>query len=340
MTPKVSVCVPVYNGARYLRECLESILSQSYQDLEVLIVDDGSTDDSLAISSEYSKRDPRVRLLRNSKNLGLVGNWNHSVRLAQGEWIKFLFQDDLLAAGCITQMLAVDRGATDLIVARRSLAFAEDTPDNIKAIYNEYLTQNDLARHFPRCAEVSAEQFRALMIDLPDRNCIGEPSAVIVRKRAFERYGYFNPELVSLCDWEYFARVAANTGLCYIDESLATFRVHKYSQSSELRQFDNFRANTLDPLIIQHDLLYRPAYAGLRAVAARRYSERYLRFQLADLVKKTWWEAALCPVHVHARAQLAQTLVRHPRMLMFPMGYLSELVARKFRRFGRLNMFL
>lgn len=340
MTPKVSVCIPVYNGAQYLRECLLSVSSQSFQDLEILIVDDGSTDDSLTIATEYSKQDSRVRVFRNAKNLGLVGNWNHSVRLARGEWIKFLFQDDLLAPGCITRMMAMNRGLADIIVARRGVAFAEDTPDAIKTIYNEYLTDNDLARHFPGSEEISAEQFRLLVIDLPDRNCIGEPSAVVVRKRAFARYGYFNPELVSLCDWEYFARVAVNTGLAYINESLATFRVHKGSQSSELREFSNFRANALDPLIIQHDLVYLPAYTGLRAAAARRYSDRYLRLQLAELVKKTWWEAATCPVHGQAKAQMARTLLRHPRMLMFPLGYLGVLAAKKFAQFGRLSAFL
>lgn len=336
MKPKVSLCVPVYNGARYLHECLDSILSQNFKDLEILVVDDGSTDDSLAISSRYANQDSRVRLFRNASNLGLVGNWNRSVRLAQGEWIKFLFQDDLLAPDCLKRMLADESEVADLIVARRSLAFTADTPDDVRAIYNEYLKQNDLARYFPSCSQVSAQQFSSLMVDVPDRNCIGEPSAVMVRKRAFAGYGYFNPRLVSLCDWEYFARIATNTGLCYINESLATFRVHEHSQSAELRNFSSFRANALDPLIIQHDILHSPPYAGLRAVAARKYSERYLKYQLADAVKRTWWEAAASPDR-QARVQLARTLASHPRMLLFPLGYVRDLVAKKVGRIGRPN---
>lgn len=334
MAPKVSVCIPVYNGARFLRQCLDSILAQTFRDLEIIIVDDGSTDGSTAIATEYVDGDSRVRLFRNTRNLGLVGNCNQAVRLAKGEWIKFLFQDDVLAPECLARMLEMGQGRADLIVVRRCLAFAHDTPDDIRNMYNQYLLENDLGRHFPGCTAVSAEAFRSLMIDKPDRNCIGEPTAVIVRKRAFDRYGYFNPYLVSLCDWEYFARVAANTGLYYIDESLATFRVHKASQSAELRKSSNFRAHTLDPLIIQHDMLYLSAYAGLRAVAKRRYSKRYLKYQMAEVVKRTWWEAAVCPNRLKANAQLAQVLARYPRMLMFPFGFVSDIIARKCGRIG------
>lgn len=334
MAPRVSVCVPVYNGARFLRECLDSILAQTFRDLEILIVDDGSTDDSTAIAAVYVDRDSRVQLFRNARNLGLVGNCNQAVRLAKGEWIKFVFQDDYLAPECLARMLEMDRGRADLIVVRRCLAFANDTPDDIRNIYNQYLLENDLGRHFPGCSAVSAEEFRALMIDVPDRNCIGEPTAVIVRKRAFDRYGYFNSNLVLLCDWEYFARVAVNTGLYYVDESLATFRVHKASQSAELREVRTFRAHTLDPLIIQHDILYLPAYAGLRAVATRRYSKRYLKYQMAEVVKRTWWESAVCPGWLNANTQFVKILVRYPRMLLFPLGFVSELIARKIGRIG------
>lgn len=329
MAPKVSVCVPVYNGARYLRECLDSVMAQTYRDVEVIIVDDGSTDESAAIASDYANRDSRIRLFRNVSNLGLVNNWNHSVRLANGEWIKFLFQDDLLAPECLARMLEIDKGEADLIVVRRQLAFAPDTPVNIRTIYNEYLEQNNLARHFSGCSVVSVEAFRNLMIKMPDRNCIGEPSAVLLRKRAFDRYGYFNSHLVSLCDWEYLARVAANTGLYYLDESMATFRVHKASQSAELRESNTFRAHTLDPLIIQHDMLYLPAYAGLREAAKRRYSERYLKYQLAEVLRRTWWDAFVSSKRFNVSVQLALTLACYPRMMRLPLGYLGELVARK-----------
>ena len=88
--PLVSVCVPTYNGARFLRQCLDSALAQSWRDLEILVVDDGSTDESVAIARDYARRDDRVRVAVNAANLGLVENWNRCVALARGRWINFI----------------------------------------------------------------------------------------------------------------------------------------------------------------------------------------------------------------------------------------------------------
>src|SRR3982751_3050681 len=91
--PRVTVCVPMYNGERYLAECIESILAQTYTDFQLLLVDDCSTDATRSIAESYAAADSRVRLIVNHTNLGLVGNWNRCIELATGEWIKFVFQD-------------------------------------------------------------------------------------------------------------------------------------------------------------------------------------------------------------------------------------------------------
>ena len=74
MRPAVSICIPTFNGAKYLRECVDSVLAQTHPDFEVLIVDDCSSDDSVAIAEDYARRDSRVRVSVNDRNLGLVGN--------------------------------------------------------------------------------------------------------------------------------------------------------------------------------------------------------------------------------------------------------------------------
>jgi glycosyltransferase involved in cell wall biosynthesis len=73
--PLISVCIPVYNGAAYLEDCLQSVIAQTYSNIEILLVDDGSTDDSISIIEKFSQKDSRIRLVRNQKNLGLTGNW-------------------------------------------------------------------------------------------------------------------------------------------------------------------------------------------------------------------------------------------------------------------------
>ena len=88
----ISVIVPVYNVKPYLRKCLDSIVSQTYQDLEILVIDDGSTDGSGKICDEY-KRDQRVRVFH-TENAGLSAARNLGLDKAHGEWIEFIDSDD------------------------------------------------------------------------------------------------------------------------------------------------------------------------------------------------------------------------------------------------------
>ncbi|MBA3705767.1 MAG: glycosyltransferase family 2 protein, partial [Bacteroidetes bacterium] len=76
LLPLISVCIPTYNGERYLKECLDSILSQSYTNIEIVIVDDCSKDSTIAIIEKHKASDARIRVHKNENNLGLVSNWN------------------------------------------------------------------------------------------------------------------------------------------------------------------------------------------------------------------------------------------------------------------------
>lgn len=94
--PRVSIGLPVWNGANYLREAIESILGQSYRDFELIISDNGSTDDTRQICSEYAERDPRVRFSYVEENRGASWNFNHVFKLARGEYFKWAAHDDSL----------------------------------------------------------------------------------------------------------------------------------------------------------------------------------------------------------------------------------------------------
>lgn len=114
----VSVIVPVYNAEKTVRRCLDSILTQSYQYLEVLVVDDGSTDSSLATLREYEKHDPRVRVFT-KENGGVSSARNVAIDQASGEYIQFVDSDDVLAVGATESMLqAMQSQDADLVIAR------------------------------------------------------------------------------------------------------------------------------------------------------------------------------------------------------------------------------
>ena len=95
MAPKVSVVMCVHNGERYLYEALESVLNQTFEDFEFIIVDDASADNTPAILKEYAAQDGRIRLMRNAHNLGLTRSLNKALRLAKGEYIARQDADDI-----------------------------------------------------------------------------------------------------------------------------------------------------------------------------------------------------------------------------------------------------
>lgn len=115
--PLVSVIVPVYNAEQYLRRCVDSILQQSYRELEIILVDDGSTDGSRQLCQEYARADQRVKVYR-QKNTGLSGARNKGIAKARGEYLTFVDADDEVCEGGIAYLYEmVEKFGADLAIA-------------------------------------------------------------------------------------------------------------------------------------------------------------------------------------------------------------------------------
>jgi succinoglycan biosynthesis protein ExoO len=106
-TPRVSVIVPAYNAAGFLKRALHSALAQTMPDLELIVVDDSSSDSTLALAREVAARDPRVRVLHNERNRGMYPTYNRAIDAARGEWIAALDADDVWLPDRLERMLAV-----------------------------------------------------------------------------------------------------------------------------------------------------------------------------------------------------------------------------------------
>lgn len=115
--PKVSVIVPVYNSEQELRDCLDSLVEQTEKDIEIIVIDDGSTDNSPEIEAEYQKKYPNVKVYRNERNLGQSETRNRGIELAEGDYIAFLDSDDYVNLGMYEELYqaAVENNMPELI---------------------------------------------------------------------------------------------------------------------------------------------------------------------------------------------------------------------------------
>jgi glycosyltransferase involved in cell wall biosynthesis len=292
--PLVSVCIPTYNGAKYFRECLDSVLAQTFTDFELVIVDDQSADATLSIAQEYAKHDHRIRVIQNERNLGLVGNWNKCVELAQGEWIKFVFQDDLIEPSCLERLLAASKPDSLIIFCRRNFIFEAGTSETTQKYYLEHVSAKGV---FYNVTEISAINYCEATLAHLGNNIVGEPTVVLLHRSAFERFGIFNPHLIMLCDLEFWTRVAVNTGIIFVPETLATFRVHSGSSTSKSHASRKYRLDVLDKLVMLHDFALNPYYAPLRnAVACQQPPIDFISL-FARRAKKAWLIANLAAIN-------------------------------------------
>ncbi len=115
--PLISVIIPAYNAEKRLNRCLESVCGQSWKPLEILVINDGSTDRTGEIARSWSDKDARVRLI-NQKNTGVAGARNHGLELCRGEWIRFVDADDKLPSDSIRNLYErVEKNGSDLVIA-------------------------------------------------------------------------------------------------------------------------------------------------------------------------------------------------------------------------------
>ena len=99
----ISIIIPAYNSENYVSECIDSVINQTYKNIEIVIINDGSTDNTLSIIQGYQKKDKRIVLI-NQKNMGVYESRCNGIRVAHGKYITFLDADDLLTYDCIEVM--------------------------------------------------------------------------------------------------------------------------------------------------------------------------------------------------------------------------------------------
>lgn len=232
MTARVTVAVPTYNGATYLREMLQSIQTQTHEDFRVICIDDASSDDSVAIAESLN-----VTVQRNPKRLGLAANWNRAIELARdSEYLVIAHQDDVYAPDFLARTAALLDERGEAFIAHTQARYIDhagrpfDTP---ASRYKETFWPK--GETYERRGH---EELRALLRG----NYIICP-AVMFRREAMEKIGPFNTRYAFVTDWEYWMRgVRAGFAVAGIAQKLLGWRRHDSTATAgeavSLRRFE------------------------------------------------------------------------------------------------------
>jgi glycosyltransferase involved in cell wall biosynthesis len=228
----VSVIVPNYNHARFLRRRIESVLRQTYSDFEVILLDDCSTDESRSILSEYAN-DPRVRIEFNEKNSGSTfKQWNKGVRLARGEYVWVAESDDYADERLLQRLVSVlDEEPEVSFAFCRSWRITQD--DQRNGFADWYLADLDPRRWTADFLSDGREECRHYFVS---NNSVPNASAVVFRKAIYERVHGADERLRVCGDWRLWVSMAFEGKVAYVGEPLNYYREHDSNIRTNAKQ--------------------------------------------------------------------------------------------------------
>ncbi|HSE27783.1 MAG TPA: glycosyltransferase family 2 protein [Gemmatimonadales bacterium] len=297
--PRVSIGVPVYNGARYLRESLDGLLAQTFTDFELVIADNASTDATEAICREYVARDPRVRYHRNERNLGGPGNFRRVFRLCRGEYHKWSTADDLWHPTFVEKCVAVLEARPDVVLAYPR----SNIVDAAGAVIRTFDDPLDLPEASP-----SVRVRRVI-----EESTLCHAHLGVIRRSAMLHTGLIGSELAS--DIRFLAEMAMLGKFAVVPEHLFGRRFHEAS-SSWAREDAEWQRR-----------YYAPGRSGVARFGTwRRYTHLLLRaaripIPLADRWellrflgrRMRWQRGVLARELIQSAIPARQATVTHPR---------------------------
>jgi glycosyltransferase involved in cell wall biosynthesis len=269
--PVVSICIPNYNYARFLPEAIESALAQTYAHTEIVVVDDASTDDSMAVLERY-RSNPKVRVFRNEKTTTIAPNHNIAASHARGDYLSFLSSDDVLKPTFVERTLGVyerfDGRGYDLglVMAERDLIDAGGHSSAFVPFYGaSFVCKGE-------------RQAKVAMVGNP-----GAPSLWLVKATALREVGGFNPIYGTAHDWECFFKLCCRFDFGYLQEVLCSYRWHQNLSTTtlaNLKYICNIHVMKVDIAARVADHPYLSRFAD---EAVRRTASNALKFAIEAL---------------------------------------------------------
>ncbi|HEY9046532.1 MAG TPA: glycosyltransferase [Ohtaekwangia sp.] len=227
MPAKIFIFIPAYNSAKYISEAIDSVLSQTFTDWELLIIDDASGDDTFSIAQSYSARNSRIKALKNESNLGMLANWNKGISFCNAPYFVKLDADDIWHPEILQSSLDILEAIPEV-----ALVFTKYiTIDSNGRITGNEMQLPDFAREKPfSCVP---------LVNLGAHKMLGFPvlrqGLSIIRKKVFDEIGVYahllTPETQASTDTEFYFRVGCHYQIYCIDRTLYYYRVHESSIS-------------------------------------------------------------------------------------------------------------
>lgn len=272
--PLVSICIPTYNGEKFIAEAMDSAITQTYDNLEIVVSDDASKDATLTIIASYkTKTNIPIRVYKHKPN-GIGANWNHSIQKAQGAYIKFLFQDDVLAPNCIAEMVAVMQADSTigLVASKRDFIIDESFLNKEAKLWIDKYADLQSTLNLPtqnKLNIIDNTLFKTETFLKSPLNKIGEPTVVLFRKDIVKEVGYFDESLMQILDYEYWNRILKHKKIAILNEKLVTFRLHA-NQATNVN-----RNQEISDYKLYERLLYKQYFKLLRPNIQRRLLTKY-----------------------------------------------------------------
>jgi len=218
--PKVSVCIPVYNGEQFIGEAIDSVLGQDYDDIEIIVNDNASTDKTTDIVRSYIASHPdRIRLYENESNIGMANNWNKVINRAVGDYFILLSADDALGPGMI----------------RRCMAVMDESVDAVSV--NHLIQDRDNLRR--RRVKIKSGDYKNCVSLIMMKNPFPINFTLFNRFRVCKRIeckDFFSVRYQT-CDYDLWLRLAiSGATIKYIDEPLGVYRIHDTNLSHKRRK--------------------------------------------------------------------------------------------------------
>jgi len=274
--PFVSVVTPVYNTEKYLAECIESVVNQTYQNLEYLIVNNCSTDSSLEIAQHYARGDKRIRICNNETFLDLMQNWNHAVSLISPEskYCKVVHADDWLFPECIARMVEIAEGNPSVgVVGAYRLDEDRVNLDGLP---------------YPSTVVSGHKMCRWSLLGGP--YIFGSPTSILLRSNLIRKRRRFYNESNIHADKEICFEVLKDVDFGFVHQVLTFTRRHNETVSTFSRRFDTY---AIDNIAILKK--YGPVYLDAdeyqkRLSQLKRGYTKYLVKNIFDFREKAFFE--------------------------------------------------